>query len=75
MAITAKHFNRVASDIRTRIEPVEDLIAKTDPDAPGIPFLRGQMDGIRLVALDLAELFEQDNEDFNRQRFFNACGL
>jgi hypothetical protein len=65
MAMSRKHYEAIAADIKRRFKLIPD------PDGRDQE-LAGQLFG---VANDLADLFEADNPNFDRGRFLKACGV
>lgn len=60
MALSKKHYEEVAAIIAYRLSRAQS------PD---------EVSGIEGVAMDLVHMFANDNSQFDRDRFREACGL
>lgn len=61
MAMSRKHYTEVAEILAAEIAVNRDNMSVTL--------------AIRNVALSLADMFKRDNGNFDRQRFYAACGI
>lgn len=75
MAMSRKHYEAVAKAIaEVRWEAVTSA-----PGKPALsmkdPEVLGKLMATRDVAVELAKVFAEDNERFDRERFYKACGI
>lgn len=69
MAMTRKHYRETAEMIRS---VVDDTPAHSDLEG----FIAtGRMQATRSIARSLASMFAEDNPQFDRDKFLDACGL
>lgn len=61
-----KHYKQVAESIRRKVEQVKHY----EQPASGATW-----EVLHDVAIDLANIFEQDNPNFRRGAFLGACGM
>ena len=74
--MSKKHFIKIAEVIRFYVETGR----KTDPSNSEHPikaqnFERGARDAARVIAHNLAFIFEQENSRFDRTKFLEACNV
>lgn len=68
MALSKKHYEAVARDVRNQIVDTRALYASR-PDLAD-----EKVAAVTALANRLANTFAQDNSAFDRARFLNACG-
>lgn len=68
MAITKRVFEQVAQSLRHRREREANATHQGAGTAAAVATTDA-------IAKDLAEIFRDQNENFNRDRFLRACGL
>jgi len=71
--MTRKHFKAFAAIIRRHA----DYLSNNGPSSTGFDdgYFTGYQYGIEVIADDLVDYFEGQNELFDRARFLTACGL
>lgn len=72
LVMTKTHFEAIAHIIAARAAGNRALVAQTSNDKV---YDAAFITALSIVAVDLAEYFEAENPQFNRQKFLAACGL
>ena len=62
--MSKKHYIEVAKIIKKHIKNTGDTTEEVSPT-----------EAIKYVAVDLAQVFINDNQRFDRKRFLTACGV
>lgn len=67
-----KHYIKFAEIIRLRKNKADELAMYSDQDIA----LKGivKREELRQLSRDMADIFEEDNSRFKRERFLEACG-
>lgn len=65
--MTRRDYELIAASV-SRSRMVKGLIGRT-------PERNAALDAVSLVAIDLAATLANDNPRFDKERFFNACGI
>lgn len=72
MAMSRKDYENIAAQVKA----VRAGVAHTEPVSPEDDrFCRGILAGTRILAGGIANVFADDNERFDRERFLTACGI
>lgn len=72
MALSKKHFIRIAAEIKAELDKANSLI----PDSKAAQVeIDGRTAALGNLACSLAKYFREENELFDGQRFIRACGF
>lgn len=69
MALTRKHFEQIAFEIKAEVTSLEQNPLTTPQAASGAKV------ALRNVATNLCTFFREENPNFDRERFLKACGF
>lgn len=72
MAMSKKDYEQIASLLRASRAGVVSGINDAEP---GRSFCRGALMATKVFAVGFANMAEEDNERFDRNRFLTACGV
>lgn len=71
MALTKKHFEQIAREIKSQVEAART--ARIDSDDKR--FFDGAITALNIYATSFCDIARSDNEHFDSSRFLRACGF